>query len=76
MENKNTRPRVNRPVARKSEKPSDLSNKLRVIPLGGVEEVGINCTVYENSSEMVVVDIGLGFSEFDYYGVDHIVPNI
>lgn len=76
MENKNTRPRANRPLARKSEKSSDLSNKLRVIPLGGVEEVGINCTVYENSSEMVVVDIGLGFSEFDYYGVDHIVPNI
>lgn len=53
-----------------------MDEKLKIIPLGGVEEVGINCTVYEYKDEIVVVDVGLGFSEFDYYGIDYIIPDI
>src|SRR5260221_1455266 len=50
--------------------------KLRIIPLGGVEEIGINCTVYEYGNDIVVADMGLGFSEFYYYGIDAVVPDI
>lgn len=52
------------------------ATNLRIIPLGGVEEIGINCTVYESGDELIVVDMGLAFSEFDYYGIDHVVPDI
>jgi len=49
---------------------------LRIIPLGGVEEIGINCTIYETKADMIMVDLGLGFSEFDYYGIDYVVPDV
>lgn len=49
---------------------------MRIIPLGGVEEIGINCTVYEYHGRIVVVDMGLGFPENNMYGIDYIVPNI
>ncbi len=53
-----------------------MNENLKIIPLGGVEEVGINCTVYEYKNEILVVDVGLGFSEYDYYGIDYIIPDI
>ncbi len=49
---------------------------LKIIPLGGVEEIGINCTAYEYNNDILIVDLGLGFSEFDYYGIDAVVPDI
>lgn len=49
--------------------------KLKIIPLGGVEEIGINCTAYQYQDSIVVVDIGAGFPESDMYGVDLIIPN-
>lgn len=52
------------------------NSKLKIIPLGGVEEIGINSTVYEYKNEIVVVDLGLGFSDQEYYGIDAVVPNI
>lgn len=52
------------------------NNKLKIIPLGGVEEIGINCTVYEQNGEILVVDMGLGFSDYDYYGIDAIIPDV
>lgn len=48
---------------------------LRIIPLGGVEEVGLNCTVFEYKKQILVVDMGLGFPDGDMYGVDYVVPN-
>lgn len=51
-------------------------SKLRIIPLGGVEEIGINCTVFEYNNRIMVVDVGLGFPEDNMYGVDYVVPNI
>lgn len=50
--------------------------KLRIIPLGGVEEIGINCTAFEYKHQVVVVDMGLGFPEKDMYGVDYVIPNV
>jgi ribonuclease J len=51
-------------------------SRLRVIPLGGVEEIGINCTVFEYKEKIVVVDMGLGFPDANMYGVDFVVPNV
>lgn len=48
----------------------------KVIPIGGVEEIGINSTIYEFQNDVIVVDIGLGFSDFEYYGIDAIIPNL
>jgi len=50
--------------------------ELKVIPLGGVEEIGINSTVYEYNDQIIVIDLGLGFPGSGMYGVDYLVPNI
>ena len=51
-------------------------NKLRILPLGGLGEVGRNMMVYEYGGEILVVDTGLMFPESDMYGVDYIIPDI
>ena len=51
-------------------------NKLRIIPLGGVEEVGKNCTVFEYGNDIIVVDLGIDFPGPDLPGVDYILPDI
>jgi ribonuclease J len=48
---------------------------LRIIPLGGVGEVGKNMTVYEYEDEIVVVDAGLAFPRDEHLGVDLILPD-
>ena len=48
---------------------------IRIIPLGGVEEIGINCTAFEYRDEIIVIDCGMGFPENDQYGVDFLIPN-
>lgn len=49
---------------------------LRVIPLGGVEGIGRNSTVYEYGDDIIIVDLGIQFPEEDMHGVDFIIPNI
>lgn len=49
---------------------------LRIIPLGGVEEVGINCTVFEYGHDIIVVDLGIGFPGPDFPGIDWLLPDI
>lgn len=49
---------------------------LRIIPLGGQEEVGRNMTVFEYGSDIVILDMGIQFPEEDMPGVDYIVPDI
>ena len=53
-----------------------FSDKLRVIPLGGVEEVGKNCLVFEYKNDILVVDLGLEFPNPDYPGVQYLLPDI
>ncbi|HPP36768.1 MAG TPA: ribonuclease J, partial [Clostridiales bacterium] len=50
--------------------------KLKVIPLGGLQEIGKNMTVFEYGDEMLVVDCGLSFPEDDMLGIDHVIPDI
>ena len=50
-------------------------NKLKVIVLGGLEEVGRNMTVFEYDKEIIIVDMGLQFPEEDMPGIDYIIPN-
>jgi len=50
--------------------------KLRIIPLGGLEEVGRNMTVFEWQNDIVIIDMGLQFPEEDMPGIDYIIPNV
>ena len=52
------------------------SDTLRIIPLGGQEEVGRNMVVFEYGKDIVIVDMGMQFPEEDMPGVDYIVPNV
>jgi ribonuclease J len=49
--------------------------KLRVIVLGGLEEVGRNMTLFEYENEIIIIDMGLQFPEEDMPGIDYIIPN-
>jgi ribonuclease J len=50
--------------------------KLRVIGLGGLEEVGRNMTIFEYGNDIVIIDMGLQFPEEDMPGIDYIIPDI
>ena len=49
--------------------------KLKIIPLGGLDEIGKNLTVLEYGKDMIVVDCGLGFPDEDMYGIDLVIPD-
>ena len=53
-----------------------MSDSLRIIPLGGLGEVGKNMTVYELEGEVMVVDAGLAFPRDEHLGVDLLLPDI
>ena len=52
-----------------------LAEKLKIISLGGLNEIGKNITVLEYGKDMIVVDCGVGFPEDDMYGVDLVIPD-
>jgi ribonuclease J len=52
-----------------------VSNVLEIIPLGGIGEFGMNCTLLRFGDEMIVVDAGMGFPEESVYGVDVSIPD-
>ena len=51
------------------------NKKLRIVPLGGLGEVGKNMMVYEYGEEILIVDTGLMFPENDMLGIDYIIPD-
>ena len=50
--------------------------KLKIIPLGGLEQIGMNITAFEYEDSIVVVDCGLSFPEDDMLGIDLVIPDI
>jgi len=52
-----------------------LAEKLKIIPLGGLDEIGKNMTVLEYGRDMIVVDCGVGFPDEEMYGVDLVIPD-
>lgn len=52
-----------------------MAQNLRIIPLGGLGEIGKNMTVYEYGRNMIVVDCGVMFPESDMYGIDLVLPD-
>lgn len=56
--------------------PNNPKDKLRVIVLGGLEEVGRNCTLIEYNDDIILIDLGLQFPDEDMPGIDYIIPNM
>ena len=52
-----------------------MAEKLKIISLGGLNEIGKNMTVYEYGGDMIVVDVGMGFPDDDMYGIDVVIPD-
>ena len=52
------------------------NSKLRIIPLGGLEQIGMNITAFEFEDSIVVVDCGLSYPEDDMLGIDLVIPDI
>ena len=53
-----------------------MISKLKIIPLGGLGEIGKNMTAYECGSDIIIVDAGMGFPDEDMYGIDIVLPDI
>ena len=79
--NKQTKTTVERKRTTRNQKRNDNSFKfkksnLKIIPLGGLEEIGNNMTIFEYEDEIIVVDCGLEFPTDDMLGVDLVIPDV
>lgn len=54
----------------------ETTSKLRIIPLGGLEQIGMNITAFEYEDSIIVVDCGLSFPEDEMYGIDLLIPDV
>ena len=52
-----------------------MASKLKLIPLGGLGEIGKNITAVEYGRDIMLIDCGMGFPENDMYGVDVVIPD-
>lgn len=65
-----------RTAARKKANPVEFGKGLKIIPLGGLEEIGMNITAFEYDDSIIVVDCGLSFPGDDMLGIDLVIPDI
>ena len=54
----------------------EANSKLKIIPLGGLEQIGMNITAFEYEDTIVVVDCGLAFPTDDMLGIDLVIPDV
>ena len=73
---KQERPRRKPKQTKKEEKTIFKKSNLKIIPLGGLLEIGKNITVIEYEDDIILIDCGLGFPEDDMLGVDLVIPDI
>ena len=52
------------------------SNKLKIIPLGGLREIGKNLTVLEYRDDIIIIDCGMTFPEDEMLGIDIVIPDV
>jgi len=57
------------------EKVVSKKNKLKIIPIGGLNEIGKNMTVFEYGNDIIVIDCGLAFPDDDMFGIDLVIPD-
>ncbi|WP_406543777.1 MBL fold metallo-hydrolase, partial [Pseudobutyrivibrio sp.] len=57
-------------------KTEQTAERLKIIPLGGLEQIGMNITAFEYGDSIIVVDCGLSFPEDDMLGVDLVIPDV
>ena len=55
---------------------TEKPNRLRIIPLGGLEQIGMNITAFEYGESIIILDCGMAFPEDDMLGIDLVVPDI
>lgn len=62
-------------IQEKSEKKLKMADNLKVIPIGGLNEIGKNMTVLEYKDQILIIDCGLSFPEDEMYGIDVVIPD-
>ncbi len=60
----------------RKKKTETQASRLRIIPLGGLEQIGMNITAFEYENDIIVVDCGLAFPEDDMFGIDLVIPDV
>ncbi len=53
-----------------------LKGKLKIVPLGGLDEVGKNMTAFEYEDDIVIIDMGFEFPGEDMFGIDYVIPDV
>ncbi len=78
VKNTNYKPQLRSQVKPSLKRPRRNNNgsKLKIIPLGGLEQIGMNITAFEYEDSIVVVDCGLSFPEDDMLGIDLVIPDV
>ena len=60
---------------KKNTKSDYKPSPLKIIPLGGLEQIGMNITAFESEDSIIIVDCGLAFPEDDMFGIDLVIPD-